>query len=44
MDMEAHTGSMLPIASLITQNQMRRSLMGALAADPTPNDEGAQRA
>jgi hypothetical protein len=44
MPREADTDAMLPIASLITQNQMRRSLRGALATNPTPNDEGAQRA
>jgi len=36
---------MLSIASLITQNQMRRALMGSLATDPTTHPvEGAQRA
>ena len=45
MDLEANTASMLSIASLISQTQMRRSLTGALATDPTvAPDEGAQRA
>jgi hypothetical protein len=43
---------MLPIASLVTRNAMRRSLRGALATDPIAADdrhkthprEGAQRA
>src|SRR3954468_20598319 len=45
MRREADTARMLSIASFISQNQMRRSLMGASATAPTvSNDKGGKRA
>ena len=43
MDLEANTASMLSIASLISQKQMRRSLTGALATDPIVPEHPGRR-
>jgi len=38
MALGGNTASMLSIATLISQNQMRRSLTGALATDPVVSE------